>query len=550
MIRPLFISLLVTMPWSHAAAPAQPRQDLLRFVNGDQLHGSFQGVKEGAVAVWQRPDLSAPGEFKSSQIQKIILRAGRPAKSNEALAHVALVNGDRIPGTLIGLDDEMVTVDTTFAGVMHIPRKLVGMVAPVPLGGRALYHGPYSEDGWLMINPEFPDGIPALPPAADKDRDKEKDKDAADQAGAEDDNAAVEEPAEDADGAKGKKDPKKAAIPRWDFSGAAWYWNQKHGATALVRKTGMTDRSVLRFNLAWHNRLMLCLAFHADFARPPKPADDAADEGKAKDAAKKRMMQNGFGPGDTSAFPQLFGNSYVLQINSGYVMLLRCGFDEKGYPAMERIQVNNPSIRLTETGSATFELRCDRRKGTILLYVDGEFAMQWSEPGLAEEGGYAGKGGGIGFLTQMDNSPVRVSEVVIAEWNGMADSARSMQVDDQDIVLLANGTDRFSGKVTGFQGGKLRLHGKFGDFAFPLEEIAELRFAANSLSKAEESTAERIVVRLDPIGNVTGKPLSGDANTLKLLTPYAGEINLKLESAIILDFQPSNNFLDDWDPQF
>lgn len=544
MIRSLCLPLLASIPCVLAATPLQPRQDLLRFVNGDQLHGTFQGMKPGGTAVWQRPDLTAPGEFKSTQIQKIILRAGRPDKSNESLAHVALINGDRIPGTLVALDDEMITMDTTFAGVMHIPRKLVGMVAPQPLGGRVLYHGPYSEDGWLMTNVEFPDGIPA-PAAEDKNTDKDKDKPAA-----EDAKAAADDPADGDEEDTKAKGTQKTAIPRWDFSGAAWYWNQKHGCTPLVRKTGMTDRSILRFNLAWHNRLMVCLAFHADFVRPAKAAAKDGDDQKAKDEAKRRMMQNGFGPGDTSCYPLLFGNSYVLQINSGYAVLLRCGFDEKGNPTMERIQVNNPSIRLSETGAATFELRCDRLKGTILLYVDGEFAMQWSEPALGEDAGYAGKGGGFGFLTQMENSPVRVSDVVVAEWNGMPDSARSMQVDDQDIVLLANGTDRFSGKVTACQDGKLHLHGKFGNFTFPLEQIAEVRFAADSLSKPEEASAERIIVRLDPIGNISGKPLSGDASCLKLLTPYAGEIALKLESAVILDFQPSNNFLDDWDPQF
>ena len=560
MIRSLCLSLLAGVPWMLAAAPPpQPSQDLLRFINGDQLHGSFQGIKPGALALWQRPDLTAAGEFKSAQIQKIILRAGRPEKSNESLAHVALINGDRIPGTLIALDDETLTVDTTFAGVMHLPRKLVGMVAPMPLGGRVLFHGPYSEDGWLMINSEFPDGIPA-PATADEDKDKDKpdkpdkDKDKADKAVVEDANAAADD--EGGGEEEGKAKPvSKTAIPRWDFSGAAWYWSQKHGATALLRKSIMPDRSILRFNLAWRNRLMVCLAFHADCTRPVKPAKDgdeakAKEEAKAVDDAKRRMMQNGFGPGDMGSLPQLFGSSYVLQINSGYAMLLRCGFDEKGNPTMERIQVNNPSIRLPETGSATFELRCDRLKGTILLYVDGEFSMQWSEPGLTEDGGYSGKGGGFGFLTQMENSPVRVSDVVVAEWNGMPDSARSMQVDAQDIVLLTNGTDRFSGKVTGFQNGKLLLHGKFGNFSFPLEQIAEVRFAADTLSKPEETAPERIIVRLDPIGNISGKPVSGNASSLKLLTPYAGEIDLKLESVVILDFQPSNNFLDDWDPQF
>lgn len=545
MSRPPFILWFACLPGLLAAAPLQPRQDMLRFVNGDQLHGSFQGIKEGGVVVWQRADLVAAGEFKSTEIQKVVLRAGRPEKSNQSLAHVALVNGNRIPGTLIELNDETLSVETSFAGVMHIPRKQVGMVAPVPLGGRVLYHGPYSEDGWLMTHPSFPDGIPAPSPATDKDKDKDKDKDRVE----DEDGKAVAEVAKEGEDEKLGKEEQRIALLRWEFSGDAWYWNKKQGSTALVRKDVMAERSILRFKLAWRNHLMLCLAFHADFARPPKPA--AKNEGKEQAKADvRRLMLNRQGSGDTSSFPQLFGNSYVLQINSGYAILMRSGYDADGKPILERLQMNNPSIRLPESGAATLELRCDRPKGVISLYVDGDFAMQWSEPSGAEEGGYAGKGGGIGFLVQMENSPVRISDIVIAEWNGMLDSARSMQVNEQDIVLLANGTDRFSGKVTGYQDGKLGLRGKFGDFHFPLGEIAEVRFATNSLDKPEEMIGPKVIVRLDPIGHIYGKLLSGDAKALKLSTPYAGNINLKLESAIILDFQPSNNLLDDWDPQF
>jgi hypothetical protein len=546
MIRPFAICGLAGMSWAlaataPAASPAPPRQDLLRFVNGDQLHGSFQGVKTGPVAVWQRPDLTAPGEFKSNQIQKIILRAGRPEKSNESLTHIALVNGDRIPGTLSALDDETCTVDTSIAGVLHIPRKNVGMIAPMPLGGRVLYHGTYAEDGWLMTHPDFPDGIPELTAAANP---------------APDPAPPMPDAAGDDEAGEAPDPVKNTPIPRWDFSGAAWYWNHKQGATALVRKTGMTERSMLRFNLAWRSRLMLCIAFHADFSHPKQAEPNKDDNPRAAGNlnalanAKKRALMNHPGPGDPSALPKLFGNSYVLQVNSGFAMLLRCGYDADGKPTMERLQINNPSIRLPESGSAAFDLRCDRIKGTIVLHIDGELAMQWDEPGRADTPPYAGKGAGIGFLVQMENSPVRISDVVIAEWNGMPDSARSMQLDDQDIVLLANGTDRFSGKVVDFHDGKLRLLGKFGDFSFPLDAIAEVRFASNSQAKPEPSNDPRVIVRLDPIGNISGIPLSGDAASLKLLTPYAGTININLQSATILDFQPSNNLLDDWDPQF
>jgi hypothetical protein len=154
-------------------------------------------------------------------------------------------------------------------------------------------------------------------------------------------------------------------------------------------------------------------------------------------------------------------------------------------------------------------------------------------------------------MVQTDNSPVRISDIVVAEWNGMPDSARSLQVDDQDIVLLANGTDRFSGKVSGFEDGKYVLQGRYGEFRFPAADVAEIRFARNSLAKREEITiADEVQIQLYPIGRISGRPIRGDATTLTLATTYAGEFPVALESAVMLDFNPSTSFLDDWDSQF
>jgi hypothetical protein len=545
---PIAFTLMVGLPGWLGAAPAAPRQDLLRFANGDQLHGSFQGIKDGLLTVWQREDLAVPSEFKSTLIHKIVLRGARPSVSNEALSHVALVTGDRIPGALTALDDESVTVSSTLAGVLRIPRGLVAMIAPAPMGGNVTYHGPYSEDGWLMVNAEFPNGIPPLDPAAAKALEKLKPpaKDPDDQADEEEEDAEVKLADEETEAGDKPKESDPNKIPRWNFSGAAWYWSNKQANTALVRKTGMAERSALRFNLAWRSRLMLSVAFHADFAQP---AAAEPKEGEEKDEQAKRQFLNRGGQGDPT-LPKLFGNCYVLQINSGYAILMRCGYDEKGNPSVERLQMNNPTIRLSETGAASFELRCDRTKGTISLHVDGAAAMEWTEPAATDEEGYAGKGSGFGFMTQMENSMVRVSDVVVADWNGMPDSARSLQSDDQDIVLLTNGTDRFSGKITGFQDGKLRLHGKFGDFILPLSDVAEARFARNSHTKPADPAAESITVRIDPIGNLTGKPISGDTKRLRMETLFAGQIDINLDSAIMLDFETSNNYLDDWDQPF
>ncbi len=562
MNRFLLAAIMGAAPGWLAAAPQQPRPDLLRFENGDQLHGSFQGIKEGLLAVWQREDLAAPSEFKTDKVHKIILRGARPLAAAGSLGHVALVNGDRLPGKLLALDDETVTVGTTFAGVMKIPRKLVGMVAPSPLGSAVQYYGPYSEEGWQMINLAYPDGIPPLDPAAAKAaEDRKKAENAKDKPADKDEEEARDEDVEQ-DGEAAEADGKEKAaldpneIPRWDFSGAAWYWSEKKGATALVRRSGMNDRSVFRFDLAWRNRLMLCVVFHADFAKPPKEKegdkDDEEEEGgeAAKQRAKMELM-NRMGMGDTSGLARLFGNCYVLQINSGYAMLLRCTLDEDGEPKMDRLQMNNSSLRLTEMGAASFELRCDRRKGVIALHVNGDRAIEWSEPGLDEApDGYAGKGAGFGFFTQMENSLVRVSDVVVADWNGNPDSARSMQTDEQDVVLLANGTDRYSGRITGFRDDKLMLTGRFGDFAFPLGEVGEFRFAGKNLSEAADPEAGSIAVRLDPLGRVSGKPVSGDNRKMRLISPYAGEIEINLDHAVMLDFEPSTTYLDDWDQPF
>jgi hypothetical protein len=168
---------------------AAESSDLLRFSNNDQLHGTFMGLKEGSQAVWQREDLTAPVDFKTSQVRHVVLRGGRPARSLSSLSHVALVNGDKVPGTITQIDDEALTLETTYAGSLRIPRGQVAMLAPSPLGGRLHYHGPFIEDEWKMANAAYPDGMPAT--KSDPE-------------------------------AKEKSD--KESPGRWLFSGSAWYW--------------------------------------------------------------------------------------------------------------------------------------------------------------------------------------------------------------------------------------------------------------------------------------------------------------------------------------
>lgn len=497
-MRPIAFLTLLLATCCHAD---EVKDDILSFVNGDQLHGRFDGIAEDSSLLWKRDDVSEDVRFKPAELRRVALRGSEPLTPLRSFSHIGTVNGDRIPGQIREIDDKRVLIETEYAGTLEFPRNQVGLLAPSPLGGRVLYQGPFDPENWAMIDVDHPDGIPAPP----------------------------------------KEGEKPDSILRWKHAGSAWYWQNAGTGTALARKSGMPDRAILQFDVAWKNRLSLAIGFHSDFKKPEEAKNDEQVGAILPNGARSSV-----------SLPGLFGNSYVLHLYSNYVMLYRTSFDQAGRARLDRVQTSNSSLRLGDAGKASVEIRCNRLSGEIILFVDGEFAAQWSEvEGILEDSsGYAGKGEGFGFVAQSDDSSVRISEVLVAEWNGMPDSARSMQVDDMDIVLLSNGTDRFSGKVTGFHDGLLKLEGRFGTFEFPISEVAEVRFGKSGLAEAEKSASDEVRLRFHPIGRISGKALGGTADSIRIRSASAGEMDVKLDSAVMLEFRETDSFLDDWDDEF
>lgn len=499
MIFKLFISIIGFFPLLAVA----DTEDLLRFDNGDQLHGQFQGFGASGAVLWKRNKAEGePIQFNSTEIRQVILKSSKPEQSLAALAYIGTTNGDKIPGLVQEIDEKRILVQTDFGGMIEFPREHVGIIAPNPMGGRVLYHGPFDKSEWIQKNI----------------------------------NDSAEAPLE-----KDQADTEKE-FPLWEFSGSAWYWKNDSSGTALARETGMKDRSILQFDLAWKNRLSVAIAFHADFkipenAKPAQPQNHSSS-----------YMRN---------LPYIFGSSYILHIYSNVAMLYRGGFDEDGNPTMERLQVRSSSLRLPNSGSTKFEIRCNRNSGEIILFVDDQFVSQWYEKSIIapidheeQTDTYAGKGEGYGFMSQLNDSPMRVSDIIVAEWNGIPDSARSMESDDSDIVLLNNGTDRYSGKIMNLKDGKLHLAGRFGNFSFPMDEVAEIRFAKSQLHPNNQSAPPEFKVRFHPLGSISGQVVSGDQKHIRLLNTAAGEINVNLNSANMLEFKSIQSYLDDWNVEF
>ena len=497
----IILTAACLLPFARAGEP--PESDLLRFLNGDQLHGRFDGIQDKQSVSWRRADAANPVEFQSAQLRQIVFHGGKAVRPLHSASHISLANGDEIPGDVISLDDRTAVIATEFAGRLSIAREHIVALSPAPYGGKLLYHGPFSDDGWDIIRPQ---GKPAKSePEAESNPDASK---------------AEHDPLGD-----------DASSPAWSFSGAAWYERGKHAA--LARRDIMPDRASLRFHLAWKSRLMLAVAFHADMSRPPPVSGKFGSS--FPDA------------GGITNYPRVFGNSYVIQILANYVMLYRCALDANGHTSLERIQANASNVRMPDNGEANIELRCDRNTGGICLFIDDQFAMQWNEPSGPN---YAGHGKSFAFQVPGEAAPVRISDILVAEWNGMPDSARSMKSADADILLLANGTERFSGEDSTIHDGTVTLRGKYGTYQIPLAECAELHLASKHVTPPPEAPKDSVRILFQPVGRITGTLMPSAAGTVTLASGLAGTLSISCESANLLQFQPTEQFLDDWDPAF
>ncbi|MDX1680486.1 MAG: hypothetical protein R3242_07135 [Akkermansiaceae bacterium] len=517
MIRRLFISLACSL----TPLGAEPAGDLLRFSNGDQLHGRFLGISEGPKLQWQREDLQEVAEFNPSNLRHAVLRNGSPAAPLDSTSVVELVNGDRLPGTITALDESQVTVETSCAGTITLDRNLVSKVAPQPHGGRLHYHGPFSEDPWQVNSYKSGD--------ADQLRS----------------NILQARGVGGKIGGQGEaREAGEAPLPDWRHSGAAWYWKSDEPGSALILRDAMPKRSTLRFDLAWKNKLMVAIAVHADFCTEEKLV-----EAEEADAPGNAPLPE-FSPHSSNNLPNIFGNAYILQLHSNYLVIYRTVVMEDGTMSKLRVRKSSSRLKLEDRSKATLEIRSDLENSTCSFFVDGNFICQWRDPALKQEGLEPVDGSSFAIMPITRSGPLRLSDMVLAEWNGMPDSARSLENEEQDIVLMTNGLDRFSGKAIALESGTLRFKGRHGEFMLPIHDIAELRFATNERLKPEPPSGLVMTMRFSPMGRITGTPVSGDRETLRLRHPLAGELDIRNDAAVMFEFNETTNIFTDWDDNF
>ena len=520
--------------------------DIMRFDNGDLIHGKFGGLNDRVL--WKRPDIDRPLRVKRDGIRQIVFNGGRPGIHSSKTSHVSLINGDQIPGEIKSLTDKHLILDSPVLGELKIPREQLKSLSPNPFNGKLTYAGPFTSDNWVLLTY----------PEVEKKKDEEQSEE-------------IDQNEEEAE----------AKLPNWVYSGAAFF-NARDQAP-LVRKTDLPDTGRLQFEVSWKGRLNLNIAVHADFTRPiipeirreedeegeeaaPVEDDDKSPE-KKKDEEKKTEEDDSGPPApkheilwdlkegnalqsipwlqrDNTGHSYTFGSSYVLNLSS-YSSLYRCEFDDNGKAQIVRLDGPRVSQSLSETGTATVDLRFDRKKKFFILYINGNYAAQWTDPQAFE-----GQGKSMGFSSS-GNCKVRLSNIYVTSWNGLRDTALSMEHEERDVALLINGTDRFSGSLTKIDQGTAHLKTAYAEMTIPVSEISSLELKKSTMGDADnekylwEDDSPSILL-FKPLGRLSLTPKGSTDKTLEGHSPFLGNLKVNLDSATLLRFNDESFDVTDW----
>ncbi len=124
-----------------------PLSEVLRFKDGDTLHGSLLSINKETGLTWTRPDINAPIVTKLTNIRGAKLFR-QPAAEPKG-ARVELTNDDVLYGNLVALTEEDLTLQTWFAGKLVIPKVMVRSISPGSKGGGTLlFSGPGKLSEW------------------------------------------------------------------------------------------------------------------------------------------------------------------------------------------------------------------------------------------------------------------------------------------------------------------------------------------------------------------------------------------------------------------
>ncbi len=146
-MKPAFTIILTSLALASISAVATG-ESVARFSNNDRLVGTLESLTSEFLILKSKA-FETPVSLYLKKVMDLSLSGEKPNNAANHEATLTLTNGDTVRGQLASVTDELVCLDTWFAGRMNFKRN---MVSSVKIEGPStlIYQGPTGLDGWMQ----------------------------------------------------------------------------------------------------------------------------------------------------------------------------------------------------------------------------------------------------------------------------------------------------------------------------------------------------------------------------------------------------------------
>ena len=144
LIRVLFAIAILGV----SRAQAGDDGDVVRFRNGDALHGTVMGAAATGLQ-WHGAGVTTPIQFDLTNLAEVDL-APRPPQTPRVRHHalIRLTNGDQLAGDIVSLDETNLLLETWYAGRLKIKRSVLQTIENRSAAPNVIYSGPNGASDW------------------------------------------------------------------------------------------------------------------------------------------------------------------------------------------------------------------------------------------------------------------------------------------------------------------------------------------------------------------------------------------------------------------
>lgn len=125
--------------------------DEVRLADGSRLSGTVTAMTPAGQVSLSSPLAFEPFQLRADRLRRLQFSQDKKSTDDHD-AMLVLTNGDQFACDLRGIDEDSIQVETSFAGLLDIPRDRVSTAQLGVRPRKLIYRGPDNEAGWTVRN--------------------------------------------------------------------------------------------------------------------------------------------------------------------------------------------------------------------------------------------------------------------------------------------------------------------------------------------------------------------------------------------------------------